>query len=346
LGAGILDDTGKGADRSVRVEDVARVAGVSPITVSRTLRTPDIVKPETRRRVEEAVAKTGYVVNTIASSLRSGQSAFISVFVASLQNPHYAAAIQGMIDAFEGTRFRLTFSQSGYAEDMSAEQLRMLLPFRPAAFVFSGVVRNEEARTYLRSLHVPVMEMWGETESPIDMLVASPGREGGRLLGEHLVGLGVGHIAYIGHTNSRAAPRIEGFRAALRGAHLDIALLHSVEGTTEMEEGLAVVDTVLDQLPQCDAMVFGTDVMAAGALLRLQEMGKRVPDDIAVAGYGDLFFAAHTRPRLTSIRTAPYDVGRRAGELLRTRLTVGRAAEPVIQVPLSLVIRESTVRKP
>ena len=88
----------------------------------------------------------------------------------------------------------------------------------------------------------------------------------------HLVGLGVGHIAYIGHTNSRAAPRIEGFRAALRGAHLDIALLHSVEGTTEMEEGLAVVDTVLDQLPQCDAMVFGTDVMAAGALLRLQDV--------------------------------------------------------------------------
>jgi len=340
-----LDETGKGADRAVRVEDVARVAGVSPITVSRTLRTPDIVKPETRRRVEEAVAKTGYVVNTIASSLRSGQSAFIPVFVASLQNPHYAAAMQGMIDAFDGTRFRLTFSQAGYAEDMSAEQVRMLLPFRPAAFVFSGIVRNAEARSYLRSLHVPVLELWGEAEAPIDMLVTSPGREGGRLLGEHLAGQGVEHIAYIGHTGSRSAPRIEGFRAALRDAGRDIALLHSVEGTSEMEDGVAVVDTILGQLPQCDAMAFGTDVMAAGALLRLQELGKRVPDDIAIAGYGDLFFAANTRPRLTSIRTVPYAVGRRAGELLRTRLTVGRVAEPVIQVPLSLVVRESTLRK-
>src|SRR3569833_850850 len=86
-------------------EVVARLAGASPSTVSRSLRTPDLVKPETRRRVAEAVAKTGYVVNSIATSLRSGQSSFISVLVASLQNVHYAAGVQGMIDAFEGSRF-------------------------------------------------------------------------------------------------------------------------------------------------------------------------------------------------------------------------------------------------
>ena len=112
-----------------------------------------------------------------------------------------------------------------------------------------------------------------------------------------------------------------------------------------MEDGLTVVDAVLSKLPGCDAIMFGTDVMAAGALLRLQEMGISVPDQIGVSGYGDLYFAAHIRPRLTSVRTAPYEVGRRGGELLLQRLTTGRVDSPVIQVPLSLEVRESTLKK-
>jgi LacI family gluconate utilization system Gnt-I transcriptional repressor len=340
-----LNDLPKGTDRAVRVEDVARLAGVSPITVSRALRTPDMVKPETRQRVSDAVAKTGYVINSIASSLRSGQSSFISVLVASLQNVHYAAGVQGMIDAFEGSRFKLTFAQAGYAEDISAEQVRAMLPFKPAAFVFSGVVRDPQAREYLGSLDIPVLEMWGEAASPIDMLVRSPASEAGGMLGEHFAEMGFKTIAYIGHTGSRAHARIEGIRAALQRHGKDLALILPVEGTAEMDDGLAVVDTVLSKLPGCDAMMFGTDVMAAGALLRLQEMGISVPDQIGISGYGDLYFAAHIRPGLTSVKTSPYEVGRRGGELLLRRLTDGRVDTPVIQVPLTLAVRDSTLKK-
>jgi len=102
---------------------------------------------------------------------------------------------------------------------------------------------------------------------------------------------------------------------------------------------------VLAKLPDCDAMAFASDIMAVGALMRLQEMGRRVPDEIAIAGHGDLFFAGHTRPQVTTVHTAPYEIGRQAGTLLRTRLTDGRVDEPVIQVPISLVVRESTFRK-
>jgi LacI family gluconate utilization system Gnt-I transcriptional repressor len=338
------DSSPNGGDRTVRVEDVAREAGVSPITVSRALRTPELVRPATRAKVAEAVAKTGYVVNAIASSLRSGQSTFVSVFVASLQNLHYAAAMQGMIDAFEGSRFRLTFSQAGYAEDIGAEQVRAMMPFKPAAVVFSGIVRDEGARSFLKSLGVPVMEMWGEVADPIDLLVTSQAREGGRVIGEHFGQQGFRRIAYIGHTSSRAQPRIEGFEAALKAYGSKISLLYPAEGTVEMQDGVEVVEKVLAKLPDCDAMMFGTDVMAAGALVKLLQMGISVPGQIALAGYGDLFFAAHTQPSLTSVHTAPYEVGRRAGELLLERLTTGKVSQPVLQVPLRLEVRDSTRR--
>lgn len=324
---------------------MAREAGVSPITVSRALRTPELVKPETRQRVADAVAKTGYVVNSIASSLRSGQSTFISVFVASLENPHYAAAVQGMIDIFEGSRFRLTFSQAGYAEDLSAGQIRAMLPFRPAAIVFSGIVRDEGARHYLKSLDVPVMEMWGDIPEPIDMLVTSPGHEGGRLLGQHIAEQGCNHIAYIGHASSRAQPRIDGVTEALAEQGKRLALLLPIEGTTDMEDGIAAVDDVLARLPDCDAMLFGTDVMAAGALLQLERLGISVPGRIAVAGYGNLFFAAHSRPSMTTIHTDPHEVGRSVGRMLLERLNTGRVTRPVIHVPLHIVVRSSTQRR-
>jgi LacI family gluconate utilization system Gnt-I transcriptional repressor len=210
--------------RQVRVEDVAREASVSPITVSRSLRTPDKVKPETRERVLRAVERTGYKINSIASSLRSGQSHFVSVFVASLQNPGYAAALQGLMDAFEGCRFQLLFSQLGYSEDLGSDRLRELLPFRPAAVVFAGVVRDASGRNFLRSLEVPVVEMWGDVPEPIDMLVKSPSYRGGVLIGEHMAAQGYRSIAYVGRNDMRAIPRISGVAHGLKQHGRKLAL--------------------------------------------------------------------------------------------------------------------------
>ncbi len=117
--------------------------------MSRALSSPDKVKPETLARVLAAVGKTRYQVNAIASSLRSGQSTFVSVFVASLQNQHLAAGMQGAIDAFEGSRYHLMFAQTGYAEDLSVERVKSLLPFRPAAIMFTGAVRDADTRAFL-----------------------------------------------------------------------------------------------------------------------------------------------------------------------------------------------------
>lgn len=333
------------ADRPVRVEDVAREAGVSPITVSRALRSPEKVKQATLDRVREAVERTGYKVNSIASSLRSGQSTFITVFVASLQNLHYAAAMQGLIDAFETSRYHLLFAQPGYDEDIGPDKLRAMLPFRPAAVIFSGIVRNPATRSFLKGLGVPVVEMWGDVLEPIDMLVRSPGYEGGWVLGDHIGALGYASIAYVGHTGSRARSRLAGLADGLAKHGRALSLQIPAEGTAEMADGMGYFDQVLDHLPKCDAILFGTDVMAAGALVRAYQRGLEVPRQIAIAGYGDLFFAAHTVPALTSVHSDPYQIGRKTGELLRLRLEGGKPAERVVEMPLRLVARASTLRK-
>ena len=335
---------GKGPNRPVRVEDVARVAGVSPITVSRALSYPHKVKDETRKRVADAVAQTGYVVNSFASSLRSGRSSIITVFVSSLQNPHFAASMQGIVDAFESSNFHLMFAQTGYSEALEIDVVNSVLPFRPAGVVFTGVVRSDETRAALQRLGTPVMEMWGYRPDPIDMLVGFSNADGGRLIGEHFGQQGFKHIAYSGHTLERGVERIAGFRAGLEAYGATLELLVPMEGTRSISDGMTALDQILRDLPNCDAVFFGTEILAVGASLRARKLGIAMPSQLAIAGFGDLDFAPHLLPPLTSVHLADYDMGLAAGRMLLRRLNGEVIANPIQVLPVTLEIRASTQR--
>lgn len=334
----------KAADtnRSVRVEDVARLAGVSPITVSRALSHPEKVREETRRKVADAVAKTGYVVNHFASTLRSGRSSIVTVFVSSLLNPHFANSMQGLIDAFEGSPFHLMFAQTSYSEQFDMNLVGAALPFRPAGLVFTGVVRSEATRRVLGKLGVPVLEMWGARPDPIDMLIGFSNHEAGELMGRHLGQSGFRRIAYCGHTLERGAERLEGLRAGLAAYDAELGLIHAMEGTRRMADGMDAFDTILERLPDCDAIFFGTDVLASGALIRAQDRGIAVPERVAIAGLGDLDFSQHTRPSLTTLNVGGYGIGQEAGRRMLRRLNGAPVDDPIITHPITLEARGST----
>ena len=324
---------------AVRVEDVARVAGVSPITVSRALGNPDKVAEDTRKRVNEAVQKTGYVINRFASSLRSGHSTIISAFVSNLSNPHFANALQGCADALDGSPYHLLMAQTGYSDKLQQDVVDQVLPFRPAAALFTGIVQSGRTRTTLKKLGIPVVEMWDYRPDPVDMLVGFSNAEGGRLIGRHFAERGFRRVAYAGRTEDRGAQRLSGFSDGL-GRVPELVL--PLEGTRTVSDGLSAFDTVLEQLPDCDAVFFGTDLLAVGALLRARQLCVPVPDQVAIAGYGDLDVSEHLSVPLTTIHVLSYEMGRQAGDLLRRRLNHEAVEERIILSPISLEIRQST----
>lgn len=343
-----MDNTNKDggrAPRPVRIEDVAREAGVSPITVSRALSAPHKVKPETREKVMAAVEKTGYVVNSIASSLRSGRSSTVTVFVASLLNPHFAATMQGALDAFEGSRFRLMFSQVGYVEGLGADIAEAIRPFSPAAVMFTGIPLLPEARVALRRLGVPIMELWTGADDPIDMGAGGSIEDGARRMGEHLVQQGYRHIAYVGHTRIPGGVGLAGFRRGVEAAGGSLGFVLPVPATGTLSAGIAALRQIRADYPRCDAVYFGSDLLAVGAQIAARELGMRLPQDLAMGGYGDLEFARHLTPALTTVHVSDYDTGRLAGAALRERLEGRDSVEPVIQVPVHLVVRDSTPPK-
>lgn len=339
----ILSDAAKpGGRQPVRIEDVAREAGVSPITVSRALSAPHKVKKETRDRVMAAVEKTGYVINTIASSLRSGRSSIVTVFVASLQNPHFAAALQGALDAFEGSRYSLVFAQTGYKGPADNRIVEIVRPSRPAAVMLTGIPLHESARSALRDLGVPVIEVWCDGGEPIDMVAGASIRDGVELMGRHIAEQGYRNIAYCGQTSLPGGVGLEGFRAGLESGGARLGHVHAVEGTGTLSAGMAALNAIVDAYPACDAVYFGSDLLAVGATIAARDRGIEIPGQLAVAGFGDLDFASHTRPTLTTISVSDYETGLLAGGAMRRRLEGGLVIERVIQVPMRLIAREST----
>jgi LacI family gluconate utilization system Gnt-I transcriptional repressor len=334
---------GRARRRSVRVEDVALEAGVSPITVSRALSTPAKVSRETRERVAAAVASTGYIVNSLASTLRSGRSRIVTVFVANLENPHIASILRGIIDAFHASPFSLMFAQTGWQEDVGPDTIESVLSFRPAGMAFCGVGFGKEVRRTLLNLDLPVVQI-GSVTHPLDVLVQLPSFEAGRLMGEHFGRQGFARVAFCGHTMGQGVPRLEGFHAGLGAFGVAPALILPIEGTQSVSDGIASVGTVLDRLPDCDAIFYGSDLLALGALIEAKRRGREVPQQLAIAGYGDLDFASHLDPPLTTLRVSDYDVGLRAGTALLQRIA-GHAGEAVLPTQVGLEIRRSTSRE-
>lgn len=334
-----------GSGKTVRVEDVARVAGVSPITVSRALNTPDKVRPETRRKVEEAVEKTGYVINTLASSLRSGRSSMISVFVYNLRNQHFATAMQGAADAIEGSRYHILMGQSGLAASAQGELLRSVLPFQPAAMMFMGFVRNAELRETVAQLNLPVVELWDYRDDPIDMQVGISLHESGRLVAEHFLEQGFSRIAYAGRLDGRAPERLAGFRDGLAVKGIEPVLVVETPDSQSVGRGRDAMAQILDAVPECDAVFFATDILAVGGMLEARNRGLRVPRDIAIAGCGDLEFSKQLHVPLTSVRIPAYEIGSIAGRMIRARLENGESARDRVMLDVSLQVRESTLRR-
>ena len=325
--------------RSVRVEDVASEAGVSPITVSRALSSPDLVKPETRERVMRAVERLGYVVNTYASSLRSGRSTIVSMFVSGIANPHTNAVMRGCAEVMEAKGFHLMVTQVDSLDTLKAEQVNAVQPLRPAALVFVGTVSSPELRQVIVERDVPVMEMWDLIDDPIDMLVGFCHRDGGRQMGRHFAEQGFRHPVYAGRTTGRGADRFEGFTEALADAGVKPVAVPVTEPVSFAAGHQALLAAVAKE-PECDAIFFSNDILAIGA--SMYAATDPALARIALAGFGDIVFPDQLPVPLTTVRTSGREVGRRAGEMLLRRLGGDTIAERVVACESQLQVRAST----
>src|SRR5277367_6003713 len=191
---------------------VARLAGVSSITVSRVVRLPGQVAPDTRARVERAMRQLGYVPNLVAGSLASARTNSVGVLVPTIANSIFADTVQGLSDKLEPSGFSVILAQSRYDDGREDRMLAALLSRRPEAIIMVGSPATEDGARLLRRAGIPVVETWELPSEPIDAVAGFDNYAAGVAVAQHLVARGRKKFAFIGGDDPRATRRWNGFR--------------------------------------------------------------------------------------------------------------------------------------
>jgi LacI family gluconate utilization system Gnt-I transcriptional repressor len=341
----------RGHGRST-LHDVALLAGVTAITVSRYLREPHRVAPATAQRISAALVSAGYVPNKQAGQLASGRSHMVAAIIPSIANSIFAETVQGLADGLQAAGHELLLASTNYSMDREEEQLRAVLGWFPSAVVVTGRRHTAGALALLRAAQAagtPVVEVW---DHPVDAAAAEFAQIGfdheevGRAMAEHLLARGHRGLAYVDSgvaEDFRARERGVGFAAAVRSAGARCRRITAQAGDAFDAGRAALAELVADTHHAVTAAAFANDPLACGALLEARARGLEVPARIALLGFGDFALGRQLQPTLSTVQPPRQQIGREAARALLTALACG--APPVgAALHWSLIERGSTAR--
>jgi LacI family transcriptional regulator len=324
------------------LRDVARLAGVSPATVSRILNGTAVVADDKRQAVEAAIAQLGFKPNLSARGLRSGSSMTIGVLTQELESPPFTAAVKGIDEGLVGSGYAPVVVPGHWNPVEENERVRLLISRHvDAVAIVGGSLSDSQVLEFASQL--PVAITGRRLTAPHLMSFDTDQLEGGRLAAEHLIALGHRRIAQItGPQQHRdARERSEGFMLAHAQAGLPVDPRLIVQGNFEEVGGESAMAALLDGGAPFTAVVCGNDQTLFGARLTLMRRGLRVPEDVSLVGFDDLPIARYMTPPVTTIRQPMFELGL----AVAASLLLALGAQPIRPAPalgVSLVVREST----
>lgn len=314
---------------------VAKLARVSSITVSRVVRLPNLVAPETRVRVEAAMRELGYVPNQLAGSLASARTRSVGVLVPTIANSIFADTVQGLSDELEPLGYAVILAQSRYDDVREDRMLSALLSRRPEAIIMVGSPATDDGARLLRRAGIPIVETWDLPAAPIDAVAGFNNYEAGVAVARHLVTQGRKHLAFIGGDDPRATRRWNGFS--------NTALELGVKAPRRLilDRNASGSVAALANLPDVDAVFAANDAHAIGFMSGLRTAGliRNGPareQPVAVIGLGDLEMGRLISPSLSTIRVHGDAIGRTAAKLMLTR-----SGPRHVDLGFELVLRDS-----
>ncbi|MEQ1941270.1 LacI family DNA-binding transcriptional regulator [Mesorhizobium sp. VNQ89] len=301
------------------LSDVARLAGVSEITVSRVVRNKGSISPKTRDVVAAAIEKLGYLPNRAAGALASANSALIAVLLPSLSNVVFPEVLRGINEGLKDTRYQPLIGVTEYNPILEEQLLFSLLAWKPRAVITTGFEHTSNALRMLATSTVRVAELMDIDSQPIDVAVGLSHRRAGYATGRHLIQRGYQRFGYVGHNwhkDVRAKLRLDGLQAALQDAGKTVSDMEFSDGPSSTETGKAMLETLLKRKRQLDVVVFSNDDMAVGGFFHCMSSSIAVKRDLALFGFNGLEIGQSLPMPLSTVRSNRFMIGKRAVEIL------------------------------
>jgi len=334
-----------------RMTDVAKAAGVSLVTVSRAINYPDKVSPKTRVAVRQAIQQLGYVPNLMAGSLASNRSFIIAAMVPTISNLIFAESIGTLSEALTSGGYQLLLGQTNYNANDEHRLVDAFLGRRVDGLVLMGRIQDsrpnnsESGKLFsltekIHRARLPVVQMWDQVSSPIDMQVGFSNLEAGCKAGTYLADSGRKIVGFIGADESRSHARLKGLKTIIekRGGKVVSSLMPAPAGIETADTQLT---RLLEQTSNLQAVFCNNDLLATGVLFACHKRGISVPRQMAVMGLGDMPIAEAAYPRLTTLRVEPRRMGEIAAHLLMDRLSGKKLKSLSHDIGIEIVCRDS-----
>ncbi len=326
------------------IKDVAKRAGVAPITVSRVINNSGYASDATRKRVEDAVAELGYVPNTLARGLRSKRTNTLALVMTDITNPFFTMIARGVEDAASAAGFTVIFCNTDESETEEEKYTQILAQKQVDGVLLIPACSNPASVEFLQAKAIPVVLIDRSVAGVQADQVRCDSENGAYELTKLLIELGHEHISIIIGPQgvSTSDDRVAGYRQALSEASLEDNE-HAYYGSFTQASGYELATQALTQNPKPTALFGANNFIAIGIMKALRDAGVQVPEDIAVVGFDDLPTALVVDPFLTVAAQPAYEMGKKATELLLTRLSSESPDESQeIILPTKIIERQSS----
>lgn len=325
--------------------DVAKAARVSASTVSRSFNYPELVNPATRKKINRAVEKLGYIRNRAAQTMHGRRSGTIGLIVPTINHTIFSEVIQSFSDAIDAAGFTLLIASHSYDLDREYAMMRKLLEHRVDGVALIGLEHTEASFQLIEQQNIPAIAIWNYDELASMSCVGADNHEAGRMAAGHLLSLGHRNIGLVFPQtigNDRARQRLLGATETLDRHAVTTPEHWRTEAPYSIAQAKRATLDLLSQSPRPTALLCGNDVIAQGALYAAQNLGLRVPEDMSIIGIGDFKGSEDLEPALTTIAIPAQDIGTIAGRNFTRMITEGSSEILRLKCDLTCVTRSTT----
>ena len=327
---------------AVTIRDVAKQAGVAPVTVSRVINNSGVVSPKTRQSVQTAIDELGYIPNMLGPSLRSQQTMTLAFVVTDITNPFWTTVTRGVVDVAQTSGYSTILCNTDESEDKQEQYLQMLLRRRIDGILLVPASTSPDPIKLIQKQGIPVIVLDRQV-SDVDVdTVRADSEEGAYLLTLHLLSQGHKQIVMLAgpRSVSTALDRVNGFRRAFNDSGLELNESQVIWGSFTQESGYQLAVKALDMSPKPSAFFAGNNFIAVGAQRALREMNYRIPEDMVLVAVDEIPPEFTIDPLLTVAKQPAREMGKEAARLLIERIKgEGDPSCKQIVLPTELVIR-------
>lgn len=321
---------------------VAKRAKVSISTVSRSFNHPELVNPATRKKIDTAVRKLGYIRNRAAQTMHGIRSGTIGLVVPTIDHTIFAEVIQAFSDSVDAHGFTVMIASHGYDLEREYAALRKFLEHRVDGLALIGEDHSQETYELIERHSIPAVTMWNYSENSRLSCIGADNKMAGTLAAHHLVGLGhrdIGLLFPPTKDNDRARDRRSGVQKILLDAGISINPDWDVESTYSISDAKAAALHLLRSPQRPSGIICGNDVLAMGVLYAARSYNLNIPEDLSVVGIGDFKGSSEVEPALTTVRLPAREIGRLAGNHLSRSITGELTNEQRVGCDIALIER-------